>query len=210
MRLPRGYLSWSQLTLWEHSELDYAAKYILHQPQRVNSGIIYGKYVADSLDGADDDETITKLRSNLPAYDRREHAIEAQWKGVRLVGRLDTYRTADHAFREYKTGRRDRFGKPAWTLAKAKEHGQIRFYAFMLWIKTRKLPPPAFLDWIETEVREDGTVGLADNIESFEVHITMDMLLDIGSRIERAANEISKQYDNYLKICRKQNQQKRA
>ena len=85
------------------------------------------------------------------------------------------------------------------------KHGQIAFYGFLLWIQDRKIPPPAFLDWIETVVREDGTVGLNEHIHSFEVPITMEMLLDIGVRIEKAAHEINKQYVTYLNYVSQKN-----
>lgn len=198
VELPRGHLSWSGLNCWEHSPREYVEKYILHQPQRTNSGMDFGKYVSEGLESEQPDAIIAALKGRLPAYDKREEAIGVIYRGISLVGRIDTYRGSDGAFREYKTGRRDKLGNPPWTPAKAKAHGQIAFYAFMLWLKTKKVPPTAYLDWIETEVRQDGTVGLAEHIHSFEVPITMPMLLDIGGRIEKAAREINKQYVTYL------------
>lgn len=206
LELPHGHLSWSGLSAWEHNQLDYVANYILHQPQRTNSGMVFGKYVAEGLESEAPDEPIRALSLALPAYDVREKQIDVVWRGIPLTGRLDTFRTSDHAFREYKTGRRDPQGNPPWTLRKARDHGQIAFYAFMLWILDKKVPPPAYLDWIETEVRPDGTVGLSEHIHSFEVLITIDALLKMGARIENAAKEINKQYLTYLNICQQKNQ----
>lgn len=203
VELPRGHFSWSQLTLWENSPRGYVEKYILHQRQWTNSGMEFGKYVAEGLESEEPDAIIADLKSRLPAYDKREVQIDVVYKGIPLTCRIDTLRSKDIAFREYKTGRRDELGNPAWTLGKARAHGQIPFYAFLLWLKTKKIPPPAYLDWMETAVREDGTVGLAEHIHSFEVPITISMLLDIGSRIEKAALEINKQYLTYLNYVNK-------
>lgn len=204
LELPRGHLSWSGLSTFEHNELDYWSRYVLHQQQRSNNGMEFGKYVADGLELEKPDRTIRTLKARLPAYDKREEAVEVIYNGIVLIGRIDTYRNSDGAFREYKTGRRDERGNPPWTQAKAKAHGQIAFYAFMLWLKTKKIPPPAYLDWIETAVREDGTVGLAEHIHSFEVPITIEMLLTMGARIDRAAREINKQYLTYLNYVNKE------
>lgn len=208
MDLPHGHLSWSGLNLWEQDPVEYALRYIMHQPARLNSGILFGKYVAESLEAERPPDTAMRaLRTVLPAYDVPEKHLEATWKGIRLVGRLDTFRRRDHAFREYKSGRRDRNGKPPWTAQKAREHGQMAFYAFMLWLLDRKLPPPAHLDWIETR-ETNGIVHLTSHIESFEVPITIDMILKMGARIEKAARGINKQYDKYLAICQPKNQQR--
>jgi len=205
LRLPRGHLSWSQLSLWEHDPTEYALRYIMHQAQRINSGMVFGKHVAQGLEAPIPPEDIADLLYLLPSYDTREKRLEAAWKSIQLIGYADTFRRRDHAFREYKTGRRDMNGKPPWTRDKAQAHGQIAFYGFMLWITDRKLPPPAFLDWIETK-EKDGIVSITGRVESFEVQITIPMILEMGARIEKAANEISMQYVKYLGICQQRNQ----
>lgn len=206
VELPHGHLSWSGLSTWERSPKEYAEKYILNQSQRTNSGMEFGKYVADGLEQDEADATIEALRARLPAYDTREHKVEVVYRGIPLMGRIDTYRGKDGAFREYKTGRRDNLGNPPWTPAKAREHGQIAFYALMLWLQTKKIPPTAYLDWIETVVREDGTVGLAENIHSFPVPVTIEMIVKMGARIEKAAKQINKEYliyKNYVTESKK-------
>lgn len=208
LRLPHGHLSWSGLSTFERDPTEYALRYIMHQQQRINSGMVYGRYVSEGLEAPlPTDEALSDLRAILPAYDVPEKRLEATWKGIKLVGYADTFRKRDHAFREYKTGRRDMNGKPPWTHDKARAHGQIAFYGFMLWINDRKLPPPAYLDWIET-MEKDGIVSMTGRVESFEVPITIEMILDIGSRIEKAAKEIKKQYENYLRICQPRKQQR--
>lgn len=206
VELPHGHLSWSGLSTWERSEKEYDEKYILNQQSFTNDGQRFGKYVSDGLEQDDADATIEALRARLPAYDKREYEVEVLYKGILLTGRIDTYRGKDGAFREYKTGRRDNLGNPPWTPAKAKEHGQIAFYAFMLWLQTKKVPPTAYLDWIETVVREDGTVGLAEHIHSFEVPVTIEMIVKMGARIEKAARGINKRYliyKNYVTESKK-------
>lgn len=201
LRLPHGHLSWSGLSLWEKDPTEYALRYIMHQAQHINSGMVYGRYISEGLEApVSTDEAMSDLRAILPAYDVPEKRLEATWKGIPLIAYVDTFRKRDHAFREYKSGRRDMNGKPPWTRDKARAHGQIAFYGFLLWINDRKLPPPAFLDWIETQ-EKGGIVSMTGRIESFEVPITIEMILDIGARIEKAAKEISKQYDKYLGIC---------
>jgi hypothetical protein len=199
--LPRGHLSWSGLSLWETSPTAWREKYLLNQDQHTNSGMVFGKYIAEKLEEVvSSDPVIEKLRADLPRYDVPELEIDPMWKGIQLLGRIDSYRSTDHAFREYKTGRRDKAGKAPWNSLKARLHGQLAFYAFMIWLRTKKIPPQVHLDWIETE-EIGGKVRLTGHIESFEVPMNLMTVLNMGVRIERAANDISKEYLKYLTVC---------
>ena len=68
--LPKGYISWSQLNLFERSPKQYRKHYILGEPSFINDAMVYGKKLADALEGNDagDDETITMLVELLPKY----------------------------------------------------------------------------------------------------------------------------------------------
>lgn len=202
--LPHGHLSWSGLNTWEKDPEDYWEKYVLNLPQFINSGMRFGRYLSEELEKkTSKDASITKLRKILPAYDIPEKKLDVIWNQIPLTGRLDTFRMIDNAFREYKSGRRYKTGDAPWNLRLAKAHGQIAFYAFLIWIIKGKLPPTAFLDWIETIEDAEGVVSLTGHVESFEVPITLPMVLDIGGRIQKAATQINKDYVKILSICQK-------
>jgi hypothetical protein len=94
-------------------------------------------------------------------------------------------------FREYKTGMRE------WTQAKVNTHGQLIFYAVMIWLKTGKLPE-CWLDWIRTEYDEYGEIKVTGEWKSFKRRPFS--LVEVGSmlkRIEKAVATIGGLMDDW-------------
>lgn len=189
--LPRGYISWSQVSLYRQNKEKYIGKYILGEDVDFeNPGLKYGKIISelleDNIESKDETENILKIV--LPRYKEREKEISVNMKtkngDIVLLGKLDTYQSGK--FREYKTG------TIAWTQEKANKHDQITFYALMLYLKNQKIPQ-SHLDWIETK-NENDEISLTGKIKSFEVKKSLSDLLLFRREIEKMVVDVGRIY----------------
>lgn len=182
MEMPRPYISWSQMNLVEKSPWNYVAKYLEEQIDFENKYMRLGKRLADRMEIGlpTDDALLEHLVVFLPKGEKQEFDIEVDFEGIPMRGKLDSFspskKTKD--VREYKTGKK-------WTQRIADEHGQLKFYATLVWVKYGVIPK-IFLDWIPTRELEDGTIEMTGAIQTFEVKITMTDLILFRARIKKA------------------------
>lgn len=198
---PRGYLSWTQIDMWLRSPDRYVRRYMHGEEERANSAMEFGKRTSDALEsGAETGDllldTVVKL---LPHYEKREHEIRVPFETpdgtVDLLGKLDTFGMKQGPrFREYKTGR------VPWTQTKANKHRQLHHYDALIYLKHRKLATEVWLDWAETEWREDGELGFTGKMLAFHVELGMKDVLEYLSIAARAAREIDQRYRAELGI----------
>jgi hypothetical protein len=195
IQLPRTYLSYSQMVLWQSDPRRYEEIYMdgRDELRTSNSGQEYGKVVATALEhGRDTGDLLTdSALLLLPKYDVADQEIRVDLKTthgwLQLVGKPDTRNSLTHAFREYKTG------KHPWTAKKAQDHGQMRFYAMLIYLKFGVLLKDAHLDWIETEQGEDG-IRPTGRVQSFRVTFTLNDILKTMAEATRVALEIESAY----------------
>lgn len=198
--LPRGYLSWTQLTLWEKNPSEYMRIYFYGGSVPKSRYMDFGSEVADDAEnGTSERESVKALNAILPTYDYVEKKVDAEIKTphgiLKLHGRLDTAAKRLTRFRERKTG------TVPWTPAKVARHGQIDFYYVLIYLKTGKLPKEAHLDWAQTRVNEDdGTIELTGECTEFAAQRTMTDVLQMISRCTKVAKEISDEYSERLGV----------
>lgn len=197
INLPRGYISWSQLVLWEKDPEEYMRIYFYGGESRRSKYMDFGSEVADDAEnGSSARETVKAINMLLPTYPKAEHKIYASIKtphGILNVhGRLDQFKPKPLAFRERKTG------TVAWTQAKVDRHGQIDYYYMLIYLDTGKLPESASLDWAQTRVNEDGDIELTGEHKSFIATRTMTDTLRMINRTTKAALEIAAAYEAKL------------
>lgn len=199
IQLPKGYLSYSQIQLWKSNKDRYRKLYYdNNQAYKIfNSGLEYGKIVADALENENDTGDLLTDAAMLliKKYDVRDQEIRASIKSkfgwIDVLGRPDTLNSATKAFREYKTGR----GK--WTQNKAQKHPQMVFYAMLIYLKYKVILKEAYLDWIETE-EIDGVVKPTGQIKSFRVEFTLQDILNCITETVRVAKEIEIDFASYI------------
>ena len=163
----------------------------------MNEGMAYGKVVADALEN--DEETgdlLTDMAmSLLVKYDIRDKEMEGilQTKDgdIRIVSHPDTMDSKTFALGEYKTG------KIKWTQKKADNWFQLKFYAMLIFIIHKKVPPRVFLQWIETYKDTDGVIKPTGHVELFEVRITMSDIINTMATVSRVAKEIESEWVIY-------------
>ncbi len=191
IQLPKGYLSCSQITLWQSDPKRYKEIYFDGRDEfRIsNPGMEYGKVVATALEaGVETDDLLTDTAmSLLTKYDIADKEITTSFKTkdgeISVLGRPDTLNSKTYAFREYKTG------KIKWTQSKAQNHFQLKFYAMLIYLKYGTVLHETHLDWIQTEKTSDG-IKPTGHVETFKVVFTLNDILETMALTSKVAKEI--------------------
>lgn len=190
--LPRGYLSPSQVEMWETDRPKYIRKYILGQDITFSSKYTeYGNKfgLAMETDEETDDELINLAKEIVPKYSFREKVLETMLETKDgwfiLMGKLDTFEEEPLMMREYKTG------GPKWTQARVDKSNQVIHYLSLIYLIYKRLPEKAHLDWLETHL-VNGEVKLTGNYEAFEIKKTLADVLVYLSKVTKIAKEIDK------------------
>lgn len=195
---PRGYLSWTQINLWQRSPDLYVERYIYGDKEEKNVRMDFGSKTALALENGEetDDEILNALVNLLPKYPKPEHEIRTPFKTndgtVDLLGKIDSFDPATLRFREYKTG------TTIWTPGKAQKHRQLDHYAALIWLEHKKLPPTIHLDWAQTEIWNDRVV-LTGQVRTFEVKKTLADVLKYLAETAKVAREIDAVYRAEMK-----------
>ncbi len=192
IQTPRGYLSFSQVSLWQKDPAQYAALYFdgRDELRPSNAGMSYGKVVADALEmGVQTGDLLTDAAMLLlPKHDVADVEFRAEVKTpdgwVVMLAKPDSMTDDGAAFLEFKTG------KTKWTQEKAQKHLQMHWYATAIYLKYGKIPK-AMLVWIETSQSTDGVVAPTGRIERFEVNITLGDILKTMALVGTTAKEIA-------------------
>lgn len=196
--LPRNYLSWSALQLFESSEEKYIQKYFYGQDvDRQNDFMSFGKRFAEAKETGDckGDLMLEFAMNAVPAYKLPEYQINAELKTpygiINLLAKPDSFDDEEYRLLEYKTG------KIPWTQAKVQKHGQLHFYAVST-VAKYGVNPHQELWWIETVMSPNG-VRPTGRIEMFQFKASQVELLEMERRITRACLRIDKLYREHIK-----------
>jgi hypothetical protein len=207
IQLPKGYISYSQLTLWQANQQRYKDMYFdgRYELNTSNAGQEYGKIVADALENELDtgDVLTDSAMLILPKYDVRDKEIRANLdtKDGRIIvlGKPDAMNSETKDFYEYKTG------KNPWTKKKAQNHLQMHFYAMVIYLAYGVLLKEAKLVWIETEILdgfdEEGfakkIVKPTGRVEAFPVVFTLNEILETMALTAKVCQEIEIAYAHH-------------
>lgn len=200
--LPRAYLSWSQLDLWERDPDEYKRRYFYGKPSIENDAMRFGKHIAAVLEGKEKPANHTEQSVKLlcQQYDKPEHHIRVKMKTVygevMLEGYIDSFNSTTCSFIENKTG------TTKWTSKKAGNHGQMHFYYILILLSTGTRIPSAILQHLDTVADPRAKFGrkLSGYIYPYEVELSVGHELEMRRRIENAVREISQAYQAALQI----------
>ena len=212
IQLPKEYLSYSQIQLWKNDRKRYIAHYMDGNKSGINnSGMEYGKVVADALEkGVETGDLLTDAAMLLiPKYDIADKEIRATVKSkdgsFDIIGRPDSLDSATKAFYEFKTG------KGKWTANKAQRHPQMVFYALLIYLAYGVVLTEASLIWIETHdvveqygpedwlTGEKKSVKPTGHVETFKVTFTLADILNCMAETIRVAKEIEIEWVAHVK-----------
>lgn len=179
---PRGYLSWSQMQLFEKDPNLYYQVYCEGLDQFRSKYLELGKKMATTLENghSDDGDPMLELMAvYMPSYPEREFDIKETFEGIPLVGKLDGWNKATMTIGEYKSGKN-------WTQSMADQHGQLTFYALLVWLKYKKLPEKIYLHWARTDEDMEGNLVLTGEIKTFQTERSLKDIIIFSKRIKSA------------------------
>lgn len=184
----KDYISWSQLLAWEAGEKNYYNLYVLGQSFE-NKEMIFGKKIAEGLEGKIQCEEVDFLKVYLPEPETREFFYKVDFDGVPILGYLDGFSESKMIIDEYKTGR------TPWTQSKVDSHGQLTMYAMAIW-KLYGVIPEIRLFWIPTTLNDNYEVCLTGEIPyEFKTTRTIKDFVKMYSRLKNAYEGIKKFYE---------------
>lgn len=201
LKLPKKYLSYSQLRLWLEDKNKYRDRYYKDLQEKKTKELYFGSEIAKGLE----DGTI--VIPNLILYPVKEEQIRCDVKGVPFYAYIDQFWPQKLKLRETKTG------KHAWTPARVKNHYQLDVYSLLIETKYESVDDECHLDWIITrnkvkEIEFDGhklegqsnEIEMVGDVVTFARVITKTERARMAILIRSVAEEISKDYAAYLRF----------
>ncbi len=179
---PRGYLSFSQFSLFERSPALYHQHYIEGWELPENKYMRLGKRLAEARErGHDKDPTLDFLARFMPSYPKREYKIEVEFEKIPLLGKLDGYNPWKKSIGEDKSGKN-------FTQGMADKSDQLTLYSLMIWKKLNYIPR-IDLHWARTE-EIDGILRLTGDFRTFTTTRTLKDFILISKRLKIAWERI--------------------
>lgn len=205
MKLPKKYLSYSQLSLWLDNKDKYRARYYQGLEERPSKELLFGSEMAKGLEAG------TIKLPDLIQYRVSEEQIKINIEGIPFFAYIDTFDPENLAFREYKTSKNRPDGSPGWTQKRVNEHMQLDIYSLLIQEKYGRVTDLCHLDCICTR-NKIKTMEFEGNVlqsESNEVEMTGDIITfpRIITQVERdrmralipsIAREIANDYEKFL------------
>lgn len=206
MITPRPYLSYSQKTMWKQNPDRYVSQYLYDGRKLNTKETRYGHEVAEALEHDEllGEPVIDTVLMRLPKFELMDQPtdviLEVGKEKIPLHGRMDSRKADYSGFKEYKTGKYDKKGKPAWTQAKVDDDAQITFYATMCYLITKKVPNDIELDWIVTEVspHNDQEIIATGEILRFHTKRSMGAIINEMADIRKVWAEINARCEQEL------------
>ena len=164
----------------------------------------FGKVFAENIEKREKhrDPVMDMMLQSIPKLPCAEYGLDAVIKSkhgkFKVVGKLDQFDPETGDFDEFKTGYRK------WTQGTAQEHGQMKFYAMMVYLKMGITNSKKTLVWIETRLNENVYTGevsnitLTGNIRRFTVGYTLADILSFMNEVSDVAKEISDLYQEEI------------
>lgn len=184
---PRGYLSWSQLSLYEKDPQLYYQVYWEGVAQFKTKYLELGKRMAKTLENGYDEEhdpVFEEVMRIVPPYPKREVKIKKTFEGIPLVGIMDGFDEKNLVIGEFKTGKK-------WTQSMADTTGQLTFYALLVWLKYKKIPNSMYLHWASTVEDEEGNLRLTGIVRTFKTKRSLSDIILLSKRIKKAWKAIA-------------------
>ena len=195
-KLPKEYLSNSQIECALNYPAQYVNRYIYKIQDEVSPQQAFGKVVTDILEGrVKCPKEFLKPLEKVKRFERNDVGLEAIFTrgkdNVKVIGYLDGESgTGKNIVQgEFKTG------VHPWTLDRVQKHEQLKLYAALHYTKTKFIPPQELI-WIPTKKTGD-IVEICGEPVSFKVQHTMTDVLYAVKRVWKAYDVIVKLVEQY-------------
>ena len=195
--LPKPYLSYSAMSLWQNNKEQFRRRYYLNEPGIETAQTIFGKKV----------HKIFEDDPNIPGSETKfECEID---KGLKIMGYVDSFNKDDLSIIDFKTSHNEK----TWTPLTVAKNKQLVFYSLMVFEKYGRFNRVATLKWIETRFRDNTIVyqgrtyerqgremELTGKEETFKRKIYKWEITALKKEIINAAKEITDDYISWKKI----------
>lgn len=198
IKLPKPYLSWSAISLWNRDKDLFRRRYYENEKSPDNVFTLFGRETHTML------ETQENL-AHIPRHEIAELEIKTEIEGVPILGYIDNFSPKTKAFLDYKTA------KNPWTEVEVQKLDQMPFYSLLIKEKFGKVKAKCQLIWLETRFKEveekvgsQIMVGEGNELELTGVFKVFNRTIEEWERerikkwIVKSAKEISEDYQNYL------------
>lgn len=206
LKLPKAYLSYSQMRMWLEDKTAYRQRYYYGIEPAPSKYMMFGSEIAKGIE----DGTI--VIPGLELYPVKEYQIKIDVDGVPFYAYLDQFWPEKFKFRETKTGSPRADGKPRWTQKDVQEHMQLDVYSLLIQMKLGQVDDECHLDWLKTRPKvktiidawgneltaQSNEMELTGELESFTRVITQNERDRIRFLIRSVAGEIAWDYGQYL------------
>lgn len=189
--LARKY-SWSQhCAFTQYGKEGWYKKYIEEGETPTNKYMMFGSMIGKKL------ETDPTFLRSVPRQSVMEYGVEAEYKGIKMVGYFDSFCPDTLIIEEYKTSR-----KYGWSQGKVDKHGQLKFYVLLLNLAHKIKPKDVTvnLHHLETELDENEDVQLVDpfTLRSFSTKITVKDINNLKKEILLVRAEMLQYANNHV------------
>ena len=196
MKLPKEYISVSQVNLWHQDKQKYINRYFLNLPEEPSIYMEFGKSFAEATETFIKDGIITP---SLPHFYlnkirplkgmQAEKPISLSINGINVVGYIDAWDQSGNTVIDFKTS-----GKP-WTNDTLINSLQMKVYALAMYCNGEEIPL-CQINWLGTKKTKEGITFTG---ESYELTHRFEMadLLQATEFIYKTAQEISDPWNIY-------------
>ena len=146
LKLPKPWLSHSQMSLWKRDKEKYRARYYQNEKDPDNVFSLFGRETHSLL------ETKKNL-AHIPRFSVPELEIKVTIAGVPVLGYIDSFAPKRRSFIDFKTGIRFPDGSPRWTQLEVEKSDQLPLYSLLIQEKYGRVYPVCKLIWLETRFK---------------------------------------------------------
>ena len=181
LRFPK--MSWSSISAWEWNKEEWYQRYYLGIRGESNSAMEAGRIIGERL--ATDKKYLPEVKRPGVA----EYMIHTKFNDIDILGHLDFWDSKTKTLTEIKTTQ----NKKRWTVQSVKDHGQISFYALLLFLKHDIRPDELKINLVSIPVQMEGDFEVRrskEPIQIFETKRTMMEVLEFGVKIKKTFGEM--------------------
>lgn len=181
--------SWSQHSSFAYDKEQWFQGYVLGERGTASAAMLYGNVVGESIN------TDNPL-ANVPRQVHMEYEVRAKLGNIDLVGYFDSYSCGESKccppvekrLEEYKTST----NPTRWTQKTVDEHGQLTFYAMLLYLAQKVKPEDIHmrLHWIPTAEQQDFTIAVSGKHKTFPTMRTMKEVFSLMVEIKKRRKEM--------------------
>lgn len=193
-KLPKDYISVSQINLWKSDPMSYMKKYFMDIPDQPTPHMDFGKQFA--MDIEDYSKGIIRpyyfpegFLDRTTLLELVEYKLEYDFNGYTFLGYADNLSDDFETLVDFKTG------TTAWSKKRLEQSLQMNAYSAVIYLQ-KNVIPLCIIDYYGTKVKGD-KVYFNGNHERFSHKFEYNDLVQTVEHMDSVVKEIADAYDIY-------------